>query len=307
MKTITQSLILLIACVNFLSAQNTAVFETTFYIEDAIGNIDSVILGYDPGAKREFNPFFGEEDIIVPYDSILEVRAVHFGNAFDSGDILSSKKIVEPVYPVINEEFDCFDGPAAWVVFINAKYLPLTISWKRNDFRNYCNAWSHMTTYIDPLAIHDWFEYDQLYRDDSWVCLAKDSFMVTNLQYPMTYPVRRLEEIEGSGTDTVYGLLILKNAFLDWGPQCIDDYTVSSDELLDNAHTINIYPNPFSDYLFLDTGNLDFISVEIYDMTGSKISNSQTNVLQLNHLQDGYYILKINLEHGYISKRLIKI
>ncbi|NNK89592.1 MAG: T9SS type A sorting domain-containing protein [Saprospiraceae bacterium] len=307
MKTILTSFILFVAFINFLGGQNRAVFETSFYFTDAVGNIDSIIIGYDPIAKREYNPFFGEQDILEPFDSIFEARAVHFEDAFTQDDIFSSKKIIEPIYPVINNEFECYEGPAAWIIYVHAKNLPVTVSWNNNDFRNYCNAWSHMTTYIDPLAIHDWFEYDELYTEESWVCLAEDSIMVTNFQYPMTYPVRRMEEIEGVGLDTVYGFLIMKNSFQNWGPQCVEDYTVSSKELFDDSIPINIYPNPTSEFLFIDTKDLQFNSLEIFDMTGKKILKSLQNDVHLGHLPNGHYMVKINLADQYLSKILVKI
>ena len=59
-----------------LYGQQAAFFETTIYFEDAVGNIDSVVVGMDEEANFEYNPQFGEADIEAPWDSVFEVRTI---------------------------------------------------------------------------------------------------------------------------------------------------------------------------------------------------------------------------------------
>ncbi|MCB0375492.1 MAG: hypothetical protein KDD04_06205, partial [Sinomicrobium sp.] len=56
-------------------SQQTAQFETTLYFEDAVGNRDSVIVGYDTLATHDIDPEFGEQELVSPFDSVFEVRA----------------------------------------------------------------------------------------------------------------------------------------------------------------------------------------------------------------------------------------
>ncbi|GAB4497385.1 MAG: hypothetical protein OHK0019_30910 [Saprospiraceae bacterium] len=53
-------------------------FEMLIYFEDAIGNKDTVIVGYDPDANTyDVNPQFGEVWLDTPFDSVFEVRVSH--------------------------------------------------------------------------------------------------------------------------------------------------------------------------------------------------------------------------------------
>lgn len=60
-----------------IQAQKVAMFETTLYFEDAVGNMDSIRVGHDTAANSTFNTDFGEEFINAPFDSVFEVRAAH--------------------------------------------------------------------------------------------------------------------------------------------------------------------------------------------------------------------------------------
>jgi hypothetical protein len=60
------------------TAQKTPFFLTTFYFEDAIGNIDSIEVGYDLTANQTGNPDFGEVTDLSPFDSVFDVRAVNY-------------------------------------------------------------------------------------------------------------------------------------------------------------------------------------------------------------------------------------
>ncbi len=58
---------------NFIRAQE---FVFPMYFEDALGNRDTVFLGYDPNGSRDvILPEFGELDIAhIPFDSVFDVR-----------------------------------------------------------------------------------------------------------------------------------------------------------------------------------------------------------------------------------------
>ena len=49
-------------------------FSQTLWFEDAIGNIDSVIIGHDPLATVDIDAQFGEVEITEPFNAIFEVR-----------------------------------------------------------------------------------------------------------------------------------------------------------------------------------------------------------------------------------------
>lgn len=51
-------------------------FETTFYFEDAVRNMDSIRVGHDTAANYSYNPEFGESFLNTPFDSVFEVRGI---------------------------------------------------------------------------------------------------------------------------------------------------------------------------------------------------------------------------------------
>ncbi|MCF8239236.1 MAG: hypothetical protein K9I85_13830 [Saprospiraceae bacterium] len=57
-------------------AQKVAMFETTFYFEDAVRNMDSIRVGHDTAANYSYNPEFGESFLNTPFDSVFEVRGI---------------------------------------------------------------------------------------------------------------------------------------------------------------------------------------------------------------------------------------
>jgi hypothetical protein len=55
----------------------TPMYQADFYFQDAIGNRDTITIGYDTTANGEYNPQFGEINLSQPFDSVFEVRATH--------------------------------------------------------------------------------------------------------------------------------------------------------------------------------------------------------------------------------------
>jgi hypothetical protein len=65
-----------------------------------------------------------------------------------------------------------------------------------------------------------------------------------------------------------------------------------------SAHPIQIYPNPTSGKLIIESQKSKVESVEIYDIVGRKLStfNFQfpTNAIDISHLANGMYFLKVD-------------
>ncbi len=81
--------------------------------------------------------------------------------------------------------------------------------------------------------------------------------------------------------------------------------SLSVSEINDTA--MNIYPNPVSDILTVDS-KLPLTKVEIFSILGQKEKeiNSGFNSIQLNNLISGFYIIKIYSEKGTTVRKLIK-
>jgi hypothetical protein len=77
-----------------------------------------------------------------------------------------------------------------------------------------------------------------------------------------------------------------------------------------------IYPNPTTGQLIIDNGQLTIDNVEIYDVFGRKIVNYQlsivnyqlsiVNSIDISHLPNGIYFLRIQTNDGVLTKKLIK-
>jgi hypothetical protein len=79
--------------------------------------------------------------------------------------------------------------------------------------------------------------------------------------------------------------------------------------------SIEVFPNPFNDFLFISFNELntinDVIIYQVTDMFGScnrrtfKSSISNTNRILLNNLKPGYYILSVNSKNSILYKQKI--
>jgi len=77
--------------------------------------------------------------------------------------------------------------------------------------------------------------------------------------------------------------------------------------------SISVYPNPASDRLYIDLGEMQFnnINVEIYDIVGKKINteilDGYTNRYELNlsNCQNGFYLVNINVDGFLITKKIL--
>ena len=79
-----------------------------------------------------------------------------------------------------------------------------------------------------------------------------------------------------------------------------------------NKSMINLYPNPTTGELRIESGELRINSVEIFDVFGRKqktILHSPFSILHsidISHLSNGIYFLKIHTESGIVVKKVVK-
>jgi len=71
-----------------------------------------------------------------------------------------------------------------------------------------------------------------------------------------------------------------------------------------NKKNITVYPNPTADHIFV-SGNKKVTSLELYNITGQKVLQSNENSMDLTSVTAGVYILKIKTENGEISSSKI--
>jgi len=95
-----------------------------------------------------------------------------------------------------------------------------------------------------------------------------------------------------------------------WGLVAYNENQLSTSENI-NKESLIVYPNPSSDYIFLKIpNNMNIKSVEIFDSSGNNISSSlikgKNNKVDIKHLPTGIYILKIDVNGEYVTRKFIK-
>ena len=91
---------------------------------------------------------------------------------------------------------------------------------------------------------------------------------------------------------------------------CIDNvgnFPLSSNTI--NQEIINIYPNPSSDFIYINSKDSDNYTISLFNILGEIIIDKKINLQQLNlsNLPNGQYFLKIESESGIINEKILKI
>ena len=91
---------------------------------------------------------------------------------------------------------------------------------------------------------------------------------------------------------------------------CIDNvgnFPLSSNTI--NQEIINIYPNPSSDFIYINSKDSDNYTISLFNILGELIIDKKINLQQLNlsNLPNGQYFLKIESESGIINEKILKI
>ena len=73
-------------------------------------------------------------------------------------------------------------------------------------------------------------------------------------------------------------------------------------------HAIKVFPNPTTEELTIDNGELTINNIEIFDIYGRKqqAEGRKQNVIDISQLSAGIYFVKISTEAGEVVKKIIK-
>jgi hypothetical protein len=78
------------------------------------------------------------------------------------------------------------------------------------------------------------------------------------------------------------------------------DFTGLND--LSEESKIKVYPNPTSDKI--EISNVMNPEVEIFNNIGELVLKANSNSIDLSHLNEGIYTIKIQNEHSIITKKI---
>lgn len=292
-----------------VTAQNQDVFgPTTIYITDAIGNIDSVTVGWLERESSADMTELGEENIVVqPWDTILEARLAN-------GPIFGSRPTVERKTYYFNVEFNNSPGVrrcphivGAPILLIHAEHLPVTIRWDSTFFIDNPCFW------YSAFVNHDiWTEVPSVTTTiDVWKSLGADSLDHHCMIAKSIYVTDLSPKPEETGwTDFTYDHYLangdtVTNGALAIVPDvlysCTTRPTVTVASLPHN--TINLYPNPAIKHITLDAPDIkDIKRIVVVDIKGKVVIDRHTDLP--DRLSD--YVLTIPDDvHGIVIVQVI--
>ncbi len=86
-----------------------------------------------------------------------------------------------------------------------------------------------------------------------------------------------------------------------------DNVTLGTNNFELKSNTISLYPNPANEVLNISSINT-IEKIEVYDVLGKMVlSNNKTSVINLQILERGIYLVKVNLENGSVAaKKFVK-
>ena len=92
----------------------------------------------------------------------------------------------------------------------------------------------------------------------------------------------------------------------------LDDINITSSVINDiealNNTSVNLYPNPANNFIFIDGIDIKNTSIDIVDVTGKniKIGITNTNSIDISNLEKGVYFVVISNDNEKIIKKFIK-
>ncbi len=296
----------------WLNGQPTAMFEATIWFEDAVGNRDSIVVGYDTLATEDIDPAFGEAEITSPFDSVFEVRAGALDYFYRFK--LSKKIIGRPAKIHFGSDKGCYIDRSMFI-YVWAKHQPVEIWWSRPVFNDaYCNRGSLISNHwTDELASpYDWDEFPQ----EAYWCMAIEDSLVIDLSEPVylgitvDFPVEIEKEVEGLGVQTIYGM-----RYVSWSPHyspCLTHLSADTTPSGAIGNYLSLAPNPAEGAVRLITDRLqDLRLVHIYDLQGRLVRsfpNPVADELDISGLATGIYLVEaVGKDGGRYIQKLVKL
>lgn len=289
--------------------QPAAMFETTIYFEDAVGNKDSVIVGYDTLATTGIDDAFGEMEILFPFDSVFEVRV---GVSYGSNWNKTSKKSIGPAEQILHNPIsqDCHIA-APIFIYVWAMHHPVKVSWDTLKFlQDICVRGSLISNHEadEFLFPYDWNEVPQnLYycmatEDEFQIDLSATAIIGANVFHPISIE----KEVKGIGLQNIYGLRFYP-APVFYETPC---YWIVATSDVNSPKEINLFPNPASEIINWTLPE-EILGKQalIFDGQGKIISSISKNVnsLSIKGLLPGLYFLMVQADNGKMySAKFVK-
>ena len=269
-------------------------FSFELYFEDALGNRDTLVLGYDPLATDSIDVAFGEENIISqPWDSVFEVRvgdkrfSESSPNISTPNTFLSKKQILASYCETTRLASHYFTFQ------IQTDNYPVKVFWDKSLFQDTCLTFSlfygmkHAYD-LDVGGIHSFLKWQ-----DSLMILptpaSSQNYYVYNTADVPEYELSQY--VSGDKMIVCLGMVFYKETYLSVAENSLSDFLLS--------------PNPVNSNEKLNvsiSGNYS-----ILDNSGKmiQIGKVDNGAVQLNNLESGIYFFILENENAVQKTKFV--
>ena len=248
-------------------------FKMKLWFQDAVGNKDSIELGYDLLATDSIDNQFGETNIIsTSWSNNFEVRA---GDAATS---LNNLYITSPATLYTKKQFihKTCNFFHLIKVAVNCNHFPIVVKWDTSLFSNdLCRYASFITSGTGWGG--DWFDGVMAFMNPMHIGDYKDSLVIGSLSSPVHF--------QQNGKDIIQ----LNVSFGNSEPLGIFD-------LQKKTETFEVFPNPATTQTTITYPTAEkAMMLQIYNMLGQKVyeeklsKGSSQAIINTSGINSGLY------------------
>ncbi len=274
---------LFLIAMSFSTLSYSQEFSFQMFFEDAVGNKDTITLGYDINATDSLDSLFSEVNIITtPLDTNLDVRISNewFNRTYNSttGTYHTKKQIVD---------YSCSNWYSASSIDIFTEYWPVTAYWDSSLFSDSCRKASVFTD-ISPGG---WFDVlGPSNMDIEYMQSSNEVTFTTNVP-DYQYPLANYYYINNEN-DTIPFF------WYAFGSNSI--FTFDIDEITP-SDVITLSPNPVTNFIQInhDIDDLEIKQIKIFDLLGREQQVKwEDNSIDLSNISNGILFVQITLENN---------
>ena len=282
----TALLLLTIIFVQFSYGQE---FSFQMFLEDATGQKDTLVFGYDATATDSIDASFGENDISnEPFSDSFEARIIRFDyyeNNFDlfmSGSASFHTKKQIKAKACSEEEF-----PLVSTVHLSNAQYPVRVSWESNLFENAC---------LEQSLITDWHPggwFDAVFGGEQGPL-----YMINHDTVEFSETTHKFISESNDTTGVLFFTMASVNNIISSIPDA------------ETIEWFDVYPNPTSGLVYIESmkSEKEINHIALYNLAGKKRNiRRNNNALNLEALPEGIYFIVVEFDDGItLRKRILK-
>ncbi len=261
-------------------------FSFQMFFTDAVGNKDTITLGYDIAATDSIDVSLGEVNIIsIPHKAELDVR---ISNEWYNRTWLGVPGTYHTKRQIIDYSCMNFSYSNIQTVDILTKNWPVTVTWDNSLFKDSCKLGSVFTS-VNPGGWWDTTSPSNLYQQ---IMSMNDSATFTS--NASNWYNENYSYIHDSDTIPVFWQAI--------APEWILKTTIS--EHAQPQLSVKAYPNPFSQQLTFSLSDDAQTTVSVCSLLGQQewqYTFTNTITIDTNHLEEGIYYYMLQNDKGIIK------